>query len=53
MKTEVIDGLKGLANSVLGYWNMSTENFKLNQNENGSYNIQFQQNWEKVVNKFY
>ena len=38
-KTEVMDGLKKLGNSFLGYFNMSLDNFKMEKNENGSYNI--------------
>ncbi|KAL4510833.1 hypothetical protein ABPG72_004987 [Tetrahymena utriculariae] len=40
-KTEVLSGLKDLANTLLGKINLSLDNFKLNQNDNGSYNIQF------------
>ena len=30
-KKEVIDGLKNIGNSVLGYFGMSLDNFKLNE----------------------
>ena len=38
-KTEVFDGLKKLGNSFLGYFGMNLDNFKMDKNENGSYNI--------------
>jgi len=44
MKAEMIDNLKKLGNMVLNPFGLSTENFKMEQNESGSYNIQFQQN---------
>ncbi|KAL4435733.1 hypothetical protein ABPG74_018284 [Tetrahymena malaccensis] len=40
-KTEVLSGLKDLGNTILGKFGLSLDNFKLNQNQNGSYNIQF------------
>ncbi|EAS03802.1 tetratricopeptide repeat protein (macronuclear) [Tetrahymena thermophila SB210] len=40
-KTEVLSGLKDLGNTILGKFGLSLDNFKLNQNDNGSYNIQF------------
>ena len=42
-KTEVIDGLKNIGNSVLGYFGMSLDNFKLEQGPGGGYNISFKQ----------
>ena len=44
MKKEMMDNLKKLGNMVLKPFGLSTNNFKMEQNENGSYNIQFQQN---------
>uniref|UniRef100_A0A1D1ZC10 Tetratricopeptide repeat protein 1 n=1 Tax=Anthurium amnicola TaxID=1678845 RepID=A0A1D1ZC10_9ARAE len=40
-KAEMIDKLKGLGNTILGKFGLSTDNFKMVQNEEGSYNIQF------------
>jgi len=40
-KTEVVDGLKKIGNSILGYFGMSLDNFKLNQGDNGGYNVSF------------
>lgn len=42
-KDEVLKGLKDLGNTILGKFGMSLDNFKMQQNENGSYNIQFKQ----------
>jgi len=42
-KEEVLTGLKSIGNSILGYFGMSLDNFQLNQNDNGSYNVQFKQ----------
>lgn len=42
-KQEVIGGLKNIGNNILGYFGMSLDNFKLEQSENGGYNIQFKQ----------
>jgi hypothetical protein len=41
MKTEVLTNLKGLGNSLLGKFGMSLDNFKLNQNTDGTYNINY------------
>merc|ERR1712113_764572 len=43
MKEEMMDNLKKLGNMVLKPFGLSTNNFKMEQNENGSYNIQFNQ----------
>lgn len=40
----MISGLKNIGNSILGKFGMSLDNFKLNQNENGSYNVSYN-NW--------
>ena len=40
-KTEVLGGLKNLGNTILGKIGMSLDNFKMNPNENGSYNISY------------
>jgi len=42
-KDEVLSGLKNIGNSILGYFGMSLDNFQMNQNDNGSYNVQFKQ----------
>ncbi|CAD8053537.1 unnamed protein product [Paramecium sonneborni] len=42
-KNEALKGLKDLGNTLLGKFGLSLDNFKMQQNENGSYNIQFQQ----------
>lgn len=42
-KKEVIDGLKNIGNSVLGYFGLSLDNFKLEQGANGGYNVSFKQ----------
>jgi hypothetical protein len=38
-KKEVISGLKNLADGFLGYFGMSTNDFKVEQGANGSYSI--------------
>ncbi|CAI2379123.1 unnamed protein product [Moneuplotes crassus] len=39
MKDEVLGNLKSLGNSILGKFGMSLDNFKLNQNSDGTYNV--------------
>ena len=39
----MLDGLKGIGSSVLGYFGMSLDNFKLEQGPGGGYNISFKQ----------
>jgi hypothetical protein len=41
MKTEVLTNLKGFGNTILGKFGMSLDNFKLNQNADGTYNINY------------
>ena len=41
-KNEALGSLKNLGNMFLGKFGLSTDNFKLNKNEEGGYNIQFQ-----------
>ena len=43
MKKEMMDKLKGLGNTILGKFGMSLDNFKFNQQEDGSYSVNFQQ----------
>lgn len=43
MKTEALGQLKDLGNKFLGLFGMSTDNFQLNQNPDGGYNIQMKQ----------
>ncbi len=38
-----MDGLKNIGNSILGYFGMSLDNFKLEQGQGGGYNISFKQ----------
>ncbi len=40
-KKEVLDGLKTIGNNVLGFFGLSLDNFKLNQTENGGYNVSY------------
>ena len=42
-KDEVLGKLKDLGNTVLGKFGLNLNNFQMQQNENGSYNINFQQ----------
>jgi len=41
-KEEVLGNLKDLGNTLLGKFGFSLDNFKMEKNESGSYNIQFQ-----------
>ena len=41
MKDEVVGGLKSLGNMFLGNFGMSMDNFAMNQNTDGTYNVQF------------
>ena len=43
MKDEVMGGLKQLGNMFLGNFGMSTDNFKMEQNPDGTYNMQYKQ----------
>ena len=38
-----MDGLKTIGNSVLGYFGLSLNNFKLEQGAGGGYNVSFKQ----------
>ena len=42
MKTEVLGNLKNLGNMFLGKFGMSVDNFKMNQNQDGTYNMSYQ-----------
>lgn len=44
MKDEVVTNLKKVGNSVLGYFGMSIDNFKAQQNPDGTYNINYVNN---------
>jgi len=46
LKNEALGSLKDLGNKFLGMFGMSTDNFKLNKNGEGGYNIQFVNNKE-------
>jgi hypothetical protein len=37
----VIGGLKNIGNSLLGYFGLSLDNFKMEQGSSGGYNISF------------
>jgi hypothetical protein len=41
MKTDALSQLKELGNKFLGLFGMSTDNFQMQQNPDGGYNIQF------------
>lgn len=41
MKEEVVGNLKTLGNKALGYFGMSMDNFKMNQNSDGTYNMTY------------
>jgi tetratricopeptide (TPR) repeat protein len=41
MKDEVIGNMKNLGNKALGYFGMSMDNFKMQQNPDGTYNINY------------
>ena len=38
-----MSGLKNIGNSVLGYFGMSLDNFKMEQGAGGGYNVSFKQ----------
>ena len=42
MKDEVMGGLKSLGNMFLSNFGMSVDNFKMAQNSDGTYNVQYQ-----------
>lgn len=46
-QAEMMGKLKEMGNSLLGRFGLSTDNFQMEQNEGGSYNIQFVQNPKK------
>lgn len=41
MKDEVMGNLKNLGNMVLGKFGMSLDNFKMNPNADGTYNVSY------------
>ena len=41
MKEEALSGLKSIGNSLLGFFGMSLDNFKMEQRENGGYSVSF------------
>lgn len=40
-KAEMIEKLKGFGNTILGKFGLSTDNFRMEQDEKGSYSVQF------------
>lgn len=44
MKNEVLGNLKNLGNMFLGKFGINLDNFKLNQNQDGTYNVNYQNN---------
>ncbi len=42
MKNEVLGNLKSLVNMFLGKFGMSLDNFKMNQNPDGTYGVSYQ-----------
>lgn len=44
MTDQMMGQLKDIGNSFLGMFGLSTDNFKLNQQPGGGYNIEFNQN---------
>jgi hypothetical protein len=42
-KKEVMDGLKNIGNSMLGFFGLSLDNFKMEQGANGGYSVSFKQ----------
>lgn len=42
MKNDVMGGLKTFGNTILNKFGMSLDNFKMMQNPDGTYNVQYQ-----------
>ena len=42
LKDETLGQLKNLGNSILGKFGISLDKFKMNQNQDGSYNVSYQ-----------